>query len=182
MAADRVVFDAEPLVAHAAGEAGSRAVASYLEAVATQATAGFVGSVTLAEVRYTLARKYDRGTADEYLEWLEAIGIESVEADAVWRAASGYVLDYSPALGDAFALAAAEHREAGDVADVRVVDEEHRAQFGVAESFECPLLALPPEPPDVDSLLPVDGHRAPGTLHEIALVHGRTVVEARLLS
>ena len=110
--ADRVVFDAEPLVAHAAGEAGSRAVAGYLEAVATQATAGFVGSVTLAEVRYTLARKYDRGTADEYLEWLEAIGIESVEADAVWRAASGYVLDYNPALGDAFALAAAEHCEA----------------------------------------------------------------------
>ncbi|SFT08551.1 hypothetical protein SAMN04488556_0051 [Halostagnicola kamekurae] len=39
---------------------------------------GYSNYVNLAEVRYTIARKYDRATADEYLNWLEELGLLSV--------------------------------------------------------------------------------------------------------
>lgn len=59
---DRVVFDAEPLIAHADDEPGSDVVEEYLDAVAVKDTAGYVSCVNFAEIRYTLARKYDRTT------------------------------------------------------------------------------------------------------------------------
>jgi predicted nucleic acid-binding protein len=105
---DRVVFDAEPLVAHADDEPGSDAVEEYLNAVAAEDTAGYACCVNLAEIRYTLARKYDRTTADDYLDWLSNLGIETVDVGDTWTEASEYILRYNPALGDAFALAAAE--------------------------------------------------------------------------
>lgn len=106
---DPVVFDAEPLLAHADDEPGSESVESYLDAVAAEETSGLASYVTLAEVRYVLARKYDRETADEYLDWLRALGVEPVDVEALWTDASEFVLAYNPALGDAFALATAEH-------------------------------------------------------------------------
>ncbi|GAB3329721.1 PIN domain-containing protein [Haloplanus salinarum] len=109
---DRVVFDAEPLIAHADDEPGSDVVETYLDAVATGGTIGYVSYVNLAEVRYTLARKYDRNIADEYLDWLTALGIKPVDADNAWMDTAEYILQYNPALGDAFALATAEHIEA----------------------------------------------------------------------
>ncbi|MFB6162496.1 MAG: PIN domain-containing protein [Halococcoides sp.] len=108
---DRVVFDAEPLIAHADDEPGSDIVKTYLDAVAVQATTGYVCPVTRTEIRYTIARKYDRATADEYLDWLTTLGIETVAVEDVWRAAADHVLAATPALGDAFALATAEHVE-----------------------------------------------------------------------
>lgn len=105
---DRVVFDAEPLIAHADDEPGSEMVESYLDAVAVEDTTGYISCVTLAEIRYVLARKYDRATADEYLEWLEDLGIEPVPVEDFWVAASEYTLQYNPALGDSFALATAD--------------------------------------------------------------------------
>lgn len=127
---DRVVFDAEPLVAHADGEPGSARVAEYLEAVGTDEIDGTVSRVTLVEVRYVLARKYDRATADEYLQWLWDVGVAVVEVEEVWLRASEYVLEVNPALGDAFALATAEasggtllvggDEEYDDVPDVRI--------------------------------------------------------------
>jgi len=105
---ERVVFDAEPLIAHADDETGSDVVEEYLDAVATEDTAGYASCVNLAEIRYTIARKYDRDTADEYLDWLDDLGIETRGTDAVWRTASEYILAYNPALGDSFALATAE--------------------------------------------------------------------------
>jgi predicted nucleic acid-binding protein len=68
--------------------------------------------VTLAEIRYTIARKYDRTTADEYLDWLTDLGIETVEVGDSWQEVSEYILRYNPALGDSFALATAEKVEA----------------------------------------------------------------------
>jgi len=109
---DRVVFDAEPLIAHADDEPGSGVVEEYLDAVAAEDTAGYASCVNLAEVRYTLARKYDRTTADDYLDWLDDLGIETRDADAVWIEASEYILAYNPALGDSFALATAEDIDA----------------------------------------------------------------------
>jgi predicted nucleic acid-binding protein len=109
---DRVVFDAEPLIAHADDERGSDTVEEYLNAVAAETTTGYVCGVNLAEVRYTLARKYDRATADEYLDWLTDLGIETVDVGEARMNASEYILSYNPALGDAFALATAETRTA----------------------------------------------------------------------
>jgi len=109
---DRVIFDAEPLIAHADGELGSDAVEEYLDAVAAEDTAGYACCVNLAEIQYTLARKYDRPTADEYLDWLSYLGIETVDVGDAWVEASEYILEYNPALGDSFALAAAETIEA----------------------------------------------------------------------
>lgn len=127
---EHVVFDAEPLVAHADDEPGSETVESFLDAVAADETAGFASCVTLAEVRHFLARKYDRGVADEYVEWLQTLGIGRVGVDELWIEASEFVLEYNPALGDAFALATAEQVDAtllvggdddyDDVTDVRI--------------------------------------------------------------
>lgn len=109
---DRVVFDAEPLIVHADDELGSDAVEEYLDAVAAEDTAGYASCVNLTEIRYTLARKYDRTIADEYLGWLSDLGIETVDVGDAWVEASEYILTYNPALGDSFALAAAETAEA----------------------------------------------------------------------
>ena len=109
---DRAVFDAEPLIAHADDEPGSGVVEEYLDAVAAEDTAGYASCVNLAEIRYTIARKYDRDTADEYLDWLTDLGIETVDVSDTWREVSEYVLQYNPALGDSFALSTAEDVEA----------------------------------------------------------------------
>ncbi len=68
--------------------------------------------MTLTEIRYTIARKYDRDTANEYLDWLTDLGIETVDVGDAWLGASEYVLRYNSAPDDAFALATAEHVEA----------------------------------------------------------------------
>jgi len=109
---DRVGFDAEPLIAHADDEPGSDVVEEYLDAVAVEDAAGYTSCVNLAEIRYTIARKYDRDTADEYLDWLTDLGIETVDVGDAWLEASEYILQYNPALGDSFALATAEDVEA----------------------------------------------------------------------
>ncbi|ERH07320.1 MAG: putative nucleic acid-binding protein, contains PIN domain protein [Halonotius sp. J07HN4] len=106
---DRIVFDAEPLVAHADAEVGSEVVEEYLDAVAVDDTTGYVSYVTLTEVRYILAGKYDRETADEYIDWLIDLGIEPVGVVDCWKGTADHVLSHNPALGDAFALATAEH-------------------------------------------------------------------------
>jgi PIN domain. len=105
---NRVVFDAEPLIAHAADEPGSDVVETYLDAVAVEDTAGYVSCVNLTEIRDTLARKYDRSTADDYLDWLDDLGLDTKDTEAVWVGASEYILTYNPALGDSFALATAK--------------------------------------------------------------------------
>lgn len=105
---ERVVFDAEPLVAHADDEPGSAAVEAYLDAVAVEDVNGYVSYVNCTEVRYTLARKYGRATADGYLDWLADIGIERSGVDVTWAMAADHVIEHNPALGDAFALATAE--------------------------------------------------------------------------
>lgn len=122
---DRVVFDAEPLIAHADDERGSDIVEDYLNAVAAETTTGYACAVNLAEIRYTLARKYDRDTADEYLDWLDDFGIETVDGGDAWRDAAEDILSDNPALGDAFALAVAENTAAtllvGDARNLGIV-------------------------------------------------------------
>lgn len=107
-----VVFDAEPLVAHADDEPGADVVKEWLEAVAVDEADGYVSYVNLSEVRYVLARKYDRETADEYARWLVDTGVVPVDVESLWTTASDYVLRHGPALGDSFALATAEEKDA----------------------------------------------------------------------
>jgi hypothetical protein len=92
MVPDRVVFDAEPLIAHADDEPGSDVVEVYPETVAVEDTAGYVSCVNLTEIRDTLARKYDRSTADNYPDWFDDLGIETKDAEAFWVGASEYIL------------------------------------------------------------------------------------------
>lgn len=106
-----VVFDAEPLVAHADGEPGSGMVGAYLNSVAADNSTGYLNAVNATEVRYILTRISDAETADRYLGWLSNIGVERVASDLVWSVASDYVIDYNPALGDAYALATAEYAD-----------------------------------------------------------------------
>lgn len=65
----------ESLIAHADDEPGSKRVETYLDAVAAEDIIGYISCVNLAEIRYTLARKYDQSTADDYLNWLDDLGI-----------------------------------------------------------------------------------------------------------
>jgi predicted nucleic acid-binding protein len=106
---DHVVFDTGPLVAHADDEPGSEIVEEYLDAVVFGDTNGYINRVNLTEVRYIIARKYDREVADGYLDWLLDLGLTPVDTDAVWVEAAEYVIEYNPALGDSFALATAEY-------------------------------------------------------------------------
>jgi predicted nucleic acid-binding protein len=103
-----IVFDTEPLVAHADGETGRETVSAYLDAVAHGASSGYLHHVNATEVRYVLARKYDRTTADQYLDWLSSLGINPTDDDQLWGFAADWVLDFNPALGDAYALATAD--------------------------------------------------------------------------
>lgn len=109
---ERVVFDAEPIVAHADDEFGSANVEEYLTAVADGETEGYVSRVNLTEVRYILARKYDRKWTDDYIDWLRDLAVQPVGIDDVWKDAADIVLAYDPALGDSFALATATSLDA----------------------------------------------------------------------
>lgn len=106
---DRVVFDTEPLVAYADGEPGSETVTRYLDAIVRGESSGTINVVNATEVRYILARKYERETADQFLDWLWMIGVTAVDAEPVWESAAEYVIDHNPALGDSYALATATH-------------------------------------------------------------------------
>lgn len=102
-----VVFDTEPLVAYADDEPGRDEVATYLNAVVHGDSEGTLNYVNATEVRYVLGRKYDRTIADRFLQWIWTIGVTTVEAEAVWEAAADYIVEFDPALGDAYALATA---------------------------------------------------------------------------
>ncbi|RRJ32670.1 PIN domain-containing protein [Halocatena pleomorpha] len=105
---DRVVFDIEPIVAHADDEPGSESVEEYLNAITAENATGYISRVNLTEIRYIIARKYDRNVADEYLDWLLDLGLTPVNIEALWDNAAEYVIEYNPSLGDSFALATAE--------------------------------------------------------------------------
>lgn len=109
---ERVVFDAEPLVAHATGEPGSEVVTEYLDAVADGETEGYVSNVNLTEVRYLLSRSSSVERADEYIEWLVDLRVRLQDVDDVWEAAAAVILEHNPALGDSFALATADSLDA----------------------------------------------------------------------
>jgi predicted nucleic acid-binding protein len=103
-----VVFDAEALVAYFCDEPGSDVVETYLEAV-TGAADGYIAAVNLAEVHYIVRSLDSEERADSIVESIDETGIERIDSGDTWRTAADVKHRDSPALGDAFALATAEH-------------------------------------------------------------------------
>jgi len=109
--AERVVFDAEPLVAHATDEPGAETVARYLRAIQANECEGYCSVVNVTELHYILSRESDPERADEYVAWLETSGVTFLDAGDCWRRAADFVYTYNPALGDSYALATASTLE-----------------------------------------------------------------------
>ena len=127
---DAIVFDAEPLVAYGCDEPGSDLVEQYLTAV-ERGTPGYVSTVTLTELHYVVRAIATERRADTMVDVFEESGVRRVDTAETWRAAARFKHRYSPALGDAFALATAAHVDGtllvgadddyDDVTDVSVV-------------------------------------------------------------
>ena len=105
---ETVVFDAEPLVAYFCDEPGSDTVETYLEAVEGAAD-GYISAVTLSEVHYVVRAIAGEERADTVVDVLAESGIRRVDTEETWPVAADVKFRYSPALGDAFALATAAH-------------------------------------------------------------------------
>lgn len=122
---EHVVFDTEPLIAHADDEPGATVVTDWLDAVYEGDVDGHISTVNLTEVRYILARKYSRQDAAEYISWLSDMGVNTVPADHHWVGAAEWVLNYNPALGDSYALATAEHTTSAETALLVGADDDY---------------------------------------------------------
>lgn len=109
---DRVVMDAEPLVAYFLDERGAETTERFLLAVEEGSIGGYVSDVTLAEVFYVCARAADRDTADEYVDSITANGFETSVSDETWWGAGSIKIDHTIAIGDAFALSTARAADA----------------------------------------------------------------------
>ncbi len=105
---DILVFDTEPLIAYFFDEDGSDTVEQYLREVMEGAT-GAISVVNLSEVMYVAANEADRRTAETCVRSIEEFGIEVIECMNTWQTASIVKHTYSIALGDSYAVAAAEY-------------------------------------------------------------------------
>jgi predicted nucleic acid-binding protein len=103
-----IVFDTEPLVAYFCDEPGSDTVEQYVDAVEGAAD-GYISAINLAEVHYIVRAIDDEERADAVVDILGESGIRRVDTGGTWSAAAEFKFRYSPALGDAFALATAAH-------------------------------------------------------------------------
>ena len=102
-----VVFDAGPLLAFAFDEPGAEAVEGWLDRVYDGDRAGYVATITLADVRYIAARKASPEEADAHIRRLLELGLTECEIDDCWQTASELKRKYALAVGDAYAVAAA---------------------------------------------------------------------------
>ena len=102
-----VVFDAEPLLAFAFDEPGAEAVEEWLDRVYDGDRAGYVATITLADVRYIAARKASPEEADTHIRRLRELCLTECEIDDCWQTASELKRKYALAVGDAYAVAAA---------------------------------------------------------------------------
>ena len=109
-----VVFDAEPLLAFAFDEPGAGTVERWLDRVYDAEIDGYVTTINLAEFRYVAARLTSPETADAHIDDILEMGVSVYGVDDLWGRASGLKASYSPALGDAYAIAAAKDLDARD--------------------------------------------------------------------
>ena len=104
---ETVVFDTEPLVAYFCDEPGSDTVEAYVDAV-MGSSEGYISAVNIAEVHYIVRAIDGEERADAVVDVIEETGLRQISTAETWRLAADYKYHYSPALGDAFALATAE--------------------------------------------------------------------------
>ena len=64
--------------------------------------------VNIAEVHYIVRAIDGEERADAVVDVIEETGLRQINTAETWRLAADYKYHYSPALGDAFALATAE--------------------------------------------------------------------------
>lgn len=105
---ETIVFDTDPLVAYFCDEPGSDTVERYVDA-AEGAADGYISAVNLAEVHYVVRAIDGEERADTVVAVLEESGIRRIDTEDVWMSAADFKFRYSPALGDAFALATTAH-------------------------------------------------------------------------
>lgn len=105
---ETIVFDTEPLLAYLRDEPGSDKVETYIKAVLKDVN-GYISIINRTEIHYLSARVETANRADAVIEILEENGIRTVGCGKTWQAASYYKQEHAVALGDAFALATAEH-------------------------------------------------------------------------
>lgn len=101
-----VVFDAEALVAFAFDEPGAATVERWLDRVYDAEVDGYVTTVNLAEFRYVALRNASQADADGHITDLREMGVTEFRIDSLWRRVSALKASDSPAIGDAYALAA----------------------------------------------------------------------------
>ena len=131
-----VVFDAEPLLAFAFDEPGASEVEDWLGRVYDAEIEGYVTTLNLAEFRYVATRAASREMADTHIGDLQEMGVAEYDVDDLWRRASDVKAAYSPAIGDAYAVAAAEElddRVERDVALLVGADDDYEVLEGTAE-------------------------------------------------
>jgi predicted nucleic acid-binding protein len=103
-----VVFDAEALLAFSFDEQGAGEVERWLNFVYDGERDGYVSTINLAEFRYIASRKSSVESADAYIDDLRDMGVTEYNIDTLWEDASELKAKYSPAMGDAYAVAAAK--------------------------------------------------------------------------
>ena len=104
-----IVFDNEPLYAAVFDEAGAEVVTEYLSEVHRGEREGYASIATWTELLYTVARMIPWDDAVAVVELLEGQNVIPVAVQETWYEAAYFKHEYNVALGDAFALAAAEH-------------------------------------------------------------------------
>lgn len=110
MVHEKVVFDAEPLLALLADEPGSDRVEEYFREVQTGAVDASVSPIQLTEVSY-IGHQLNADGVEAYIKQIQAfMTIVQVDED-VWRQAVFYKM-IGHSLGDSYALATAEVQNA----------------------------------------------------------------------
>jgi predicted nucleic acid-binding protein len=69
---------------------------------------GYVSTINLTEFRYVAARYASPEAADAYIADLRRMGVSEYAVDSLWERVSEVKTAHTVALGDAYALAAAE--------------------------------------------------------------------------
>ena len=116
-----VILDAEPLLAFSFDEQGAREFERWLDRVYDGDVDGYISTINLAEFRYIAARKASTEQADEHIDALRDMGVAEYNIDGLWKVASELKATYNPSIGDAYAIAAAEHLDNSDERDVTLL-------------------------------------------------------------
>jgi predicted nucleic acid-binding protein len=158
-----VIFDAEPLLAFAFDEQGAGTVEHWLDRVYDGDIDGYMPTITLTEFRYVAARNASLEAADTHIDNLRRMGMTEYHIDELWDVASELKARYSPALGDAYALAAAKQLDSDTDQTVR---HEERLQGRRLDEVLARLASVETGPEGALSAYVPDGTAMPTAVRE----------------